>query len=254
MDLKELALKVDIAAFNAKPIKQLSLENSFDLQDAYEVQRLAMEERYMRGEKLIGLKLGFTSYAKMEQMGVHDMIWGRLTDAMLIENRGELNLNKFIHPRAEPEICFRVSKDIHGEIKLEDLDGYIDAMAPAIEIIDSRFEHFKFSLEDVVADNCSSSALVVGDWTKARRDIGDLKMQMYFNDRLEAEGSSKDILGDPWKSVQAATRLAAQYGESIKAGYLIMAGAATAASFIQAGTEVSAVVEGMGEVGFRVAS
>lgn len=252
MDLLNAAKTLDQAAANAKPVEQLSKQEDFTLDEAYEIQKLAIKERLDRGEKLIGLKMGFTSEAKMQQMGVHDMIWGRLTDSMTIKNGGEVHLSKYIHPRAEPEICFRISKDIHGEVAYEDLDEYVDGMAAAIEIIDSRFENFKFSLEDVIADNCSSIGLTIGEWQTPSHDITDLKMSQKFNGEVVAEGSSADILGDPWKSLQAATRLAAQYGESIKAGHVIMAGAATAAVFLKPDIDVKAMVEGMGEVGFKV--
>ena len=106
MDLKQAAIKLDQAAMKAQLIEQLTKEHHFNLDEAYEIQRLAIQERITRGEKLIGLKMGFTSEAKMQQMGVHDMIWGRLTDSMIIENGGEAELAKYIHPRAEPEICF----------------------------------------------------------------------------------------------------------------------------------------------------
>lgn len=252
MDLKQAAIKLDQAAMKAQPIEQLTKEHHFNLDEAYEIQRLAIQERITRGEKLIGLKMGFTSEAKMQQMGVHDMIWGRLTDSMIIENGGEAELTKYIHPRAEPEICFHISKDINGEVALEDLDEYVDGIATAIEIIDSRFENFKFSLEDVVADNCSSIGLAIGEWQKPTRDIQNLKMEQFFNCELVADGSSADILGDPWKSLQAATRLAAKYNEPIKAGYVIMAGAATAAIFLKPESDVEAKVENLGEVRFQV--
>ena len=250
--LDKMAAAVDIAANEAQAISQLSIGTSFSIEDAYEIQKRAIKRRIDRGENLIGLKMGFTSEAKMIQMGVHDMIWGRLTDSMLIENGGELSLGNFIHPRAEPEVCFRISKDIEGEIPLKDLDEYVDGIAAAIEIIDSRFENFKFSLEDVVADNCSSSALVIGKWQKPSRDIGDLKMTQSFNNEMVAEGSSADILGDPWKSLQAATRLAEQYGEPIKEGHVIMAGAATAAVFLKPDSDVQADVERLGSVRIQV--
>jgi 2-keto-4-pentenoate hydratase len=251
MDLLKAAKKLDQAAVNAQPIEQLTNQNEFTLDEAYEIQRLAIKERLERGEKLIGLKMGFTSEAKMKQMGVHDMIWGRLTDSMLIQNNGQTELAKYIHPRAEPEICFRISKDIEGEVALNDLEQYVDGVATAIEVIDSRFENFKFSLEDVVADNCSSIGLSIGEWQKPSGEIRNLEMSQSFNGEIVAQGSSADILGDPWKSLQAATRLAAKYKEPIKAGHIILAGAATAAIFLKPDTRVEAKVEQLGSVQFQ---
>lgn len=252
MDINEIAQIVDNAAINANPVKQISEAIKFSLDEAYTIQKAMIDLRLKRGERIIGLKMGFTSEAKMRQMGVRDMIWGRLTDEMMVENGGTVRMEKYIHARAEPEICFRVSQDIAGEVLLDDLDQYVDGMACAIEIIDSRFENFKFSLEDVVADNCSSTGVVVGDWITPSREIKNLKMTLSFDNEVKAEGSSFDILSDPWRSLQAATRLAYQYGEKIKAGHIIMAGASTAAIFIEKGTTVSAEVSGIGKCSFNV--
>jgi 2-oxo-3-hexenedioate decarboxylase len=251
MNINELATTVDQAAFNASPISQLSLTNTFSEADAYAIQAASMGHRYARGEKLIGLKMGFTSEAKMKQMGVHDMIWGRLTDSMLIEN-GELKMENFIHPRAEPEICFLVNQDIDRELSLEEAPAYVETVAAAIEIIDSRYQNFKFSLEDVIADNCSSAALFVGAWQDKNTPLGDLKISLEIDGEVRHEGSSAAILGDPWRSFVAATRLAHQYGQPILSGSYIMAGAATPAVFLEVGQEVRVRVEGLGEVGFVV--
>ena len=82
-DIKALAQRVDDAAKNATEIPQLT--ESITLEDAYAIQKESMARRFARGEKQVGMKMGFTSRDKMIQMGVHDMIWGRLTDAMIVE-------------------------------------------------------------------------------------------------------------------------------------------------------------------------
>lgn len=252
MNFTALAAILDEAALRAKPVAQLSINHHFSLDEAYEIQRIAIEKRLGRGEKIVGLKMGFTSEAKMKQMGVNDLIWGILTDAMQIEDGGTLSLSKFIHPRAEPEVCFRIAKNIDRELDAEELMDHVDAIAPAIEIIDSRYENFKFSLEDVVADNCSSSGFVVGKWSSPKQSISKLGMRLNFGGKVVAEGSSEDIMGNPWKSLQAATRLAAQYQMPIKKGYVILAGAATAAEFISPQIEVQGEVENLGSARFSV--
>jgi 2-oxo-3-hexenedioate decarboxylase len=252
MPVQELAYEIDQAAFLAQAIPQLSLQQPFSESIAYAIQAASMEHRYERGEKLIGLKMGFTSKAKMEQMGVHDMIWGRLTDAMLFENGGRFYKNTMIHPRAEPEICFRVSKAINRELSLAEAFDYVDGVAAAIEIIDSRYENFKFSLEDVIADNCSSAGFILGDWQAPLENLRDLNITLTIDGKLVEKGSSNDILGNPWESFVAATRLASKYGQEIPAGFYIMAGAATSAVFVEEGMFVFAEVEGLGGVGVAV--
>jgi 2-oxo-3-hexenedioate decarboxylase len=251
MNFKHIISSLDNAAFNAQSIAQWTNENKFSLDEAYQIQKGLIEKRIERGNKLIGIKMGFTSFAKMEQMGVHDMIWGLLTSDMLVIEGDSLCLDKFIHPRAEPEICFRVAKDIDKEISIaEAKESYIDGVAAAIEIIDSRYKNFKFSLEDVVADNCSSAAFVVGDWHGVDINIKDLNIELKFDNKVVANGNSNDILGDPWLSVNHASRLASKSGMTIKAGSYLLAGAATNAVFLERNNEISADIEGFDSIRF----
>ncbi|NND95029.1 MAG: 4-oxalocrotonate decarboxylase [Flavobacteriales bacterium] len=252
MNIKHLAKKVDNAAANASPIAQLTKANDFSIDDAYAIQRASIERRLSRGEEFIGVKMGFTSKAKMEQMGVHDLIFGVLTSEMSIDNGGQVAFSKFIHPRAEPEIAFRISETIDSELSLQSLSGHVDGIAPAIEIIDSRYENFKFNLEDVLADNCSSSGLVIGDWSRPEIDVDDLKMELVINGQVRQLGNSRAILEDPWAALQHATRLASKYGWTIPKGSIVLAGAATPAEFLAKGDEVKVIVESLGEASFSV--
>lgn len=253
MNIESLARTLDTAAYNAEPVEQLSLSEQFNEATAYDIQQELLICRYERGEKFVGLKLGFTSEAKMKQMGVHDLIWGRLTDRMLIEDGGSLTLSEFCHPRVEPEICFLVKKDITRELSLDEVPEYIEAVAPALEVIDSRYKNFKFSLEDVIADNCSSAAFVVGEWQDAPADLKDLQMDLIINGEVQESGTSSAILGNPWKSVANASRLAAAAGQEFPAGSYLMAGAATGAVFLAEGQQIEVKVQGLGTAAFSVA-
>ena len=249
---QEIAAILDNAASHAKATSQISTSQEISLDDAYDIQAKSIARRYERGEKLVGLKLGFTSKAKMEQMGVHDMIWGRLTDSMHFENGADVPKSNFIHPRAEPEIAFLIKKDITESLTLENAAEYIEGIAAAIEIIDSRYENFKFSLEDVIADNCSSTGFLIGDWRKPDTNINDISIELSVDGEVIHAGSSNAILGNPWESVVAAARLSLQYDEPLKQGMILLAGAATPAVYIQVGQTVEANVEGFGKVRLTV--
>jgi 2-oxo-3-hexenedioate decarboxylase len=186
----------------------------------------------------------------MEQMGVSDMIIGQLTADMQLDTDTPLNTSKCCHPRAEPEIAFRLCKDIGGVLDANEVLDYVDGVASAIEVIDSRYENFKFSLEDVVADNCSSCAFVVGSWCEVPLGLNGLDMTMSFDGTVEAEGSSDAILDNPFEALAAATRLAHQHGIILKKGMIVLAGASTAASFIKETKEVSLEVDGLGKATF----
>lgn len=249
--INQLAETLDRAAATATATPQISAEEEISLEDAYKIQQASISLREARGEKIVGVKMGFTSRAKMEQMGVHDMIWGRLTDAMIVEDGGEIDHSRYVHPRVEPEIAFLLKAPLKGKISLAQATNAIEAAAPALEIIDSRYRNFKFSLTDVVADNSSSSGFVVGPWRKPDFDMSNLGMLMTVHGRGQECGSSAAILGNPLRSLSAAARLAGD-DVDLDAGSIIMAGGATAAFALEPGDVVSLEVEKLGCVGFKV--
>jgi 2-oxo-3-hexenedioate decarboxylase len=249
-DIQALAEVLDTAAKLHTEIDPLTPEHAFSLEDAYRIQRASIARRYARGEKAIGVKLGFTSRAKMVQMGVDSLIWGLLTDAMLYEEGAEVDLRDFIHPRAEPEVCFLTRRDIDRPLTLIEAAGYLDGVAPAMEIIDSRYRNFKFTLEDVVADNCSSAGLVIGGFCSMSNALSNRGVLVRFNGRVVQMGSTGAILGDPLRGVVQASRLLAQAEMVLPAGSLIMAGAATSAEALAPDIHVCNEVSGLGRVEF----
>lgn len=249
-NILELAQKLDDAARTAKEIPQIT--ESLTIDEAYEVQKQNIAQRLSRGEKRVGIKMGFTSRAKMVQMGVHDMIWGRLTDGMLIEDGGATSLLRYVHPRVEPEVAFLLKHELVGNITPMQALSAVEAIAPALEIIDSRYQAFKFSLTDVVADNCSSSGFVVGAWHSPDIDFSNLGMVVSFNGRARLIGSTAAILGHPLRSLVAAARYAAEADEPLQAGWIVMAGGATEAAALNGGEWVECEVQHLGRAGFSV--
>ncbi len=251
-ELLALAEQLDGAALDATAMSQLSNAHEVSVDDAYEIQRLSIERRIARGEQLVGVKLGFTSRAKMIQMGVDDMIWGRLTDRMMIEDGGAIDLNNYVHPRVEPEIAFLLKRSLAGTVTLAAAQAAVEAVAPAMELIDSRYEAFKFNLADVVADNCSSSGFVIGAWREPEADVSNLGMLLEFNGRPVQTGSSAAILGHPLRSLVNAARLAESAGFQLESGWIVLAGAATAAEALKPGIHVRTVVEKLGTAELNV--
>ena len=252
MDIAAAAANLDQATSDATAIPQLSSGEQFDLETAYRIQASGIVLRLDRGEKRSGAKMGLTSRAKAAQMGVDDVIYGRLTDAMLVEDGGEAAAAEFIHPRVEPEVAFLLKAPLTGNVSPAEAYSTVEAVAPALEIIDSRYQDFKFSLNDVVADNCSAAGYVVGPWCRADNDVANLGMILEFNGRAVQIGSSAAILGHPMRSLAAAARLAAATGEQLEAGWIVLAGGATAAEALTPGTSVRLCVENLGQVGFAL--
>lgn len=251
--LSDLAERLDTAAAQAVAMAQVSHLRMLSVEQAYDVQRLSIERRYGRGERLVGWKMGFTSRAKMEQMGVDELIWGRLTDAMAIENNGTLRLSGYVHPRIEPEICFRLRTPLQGQVDAASALAAVDAIAPALEIIDSRYENFKFSLPDVIADNSSSSGFVIGPWRDAGGlDLAALEMALMVDDSPIESGKGSAILDHPINALIAAARLIPPHDGALQPGMIVMAGAATAAWPLKPGVTVAADVESLGRASVSV--
>lgn len=249
-DIEKAARILDEAMRTARPVAQFG--TGLSVTEAYAVQKAAFAHRLSRGERRVGVKMGFTSRAKMIQMGLEDLIWGRLTDGMIVEDGGEIDFQSYVHPRVEPEIAFLLGKPLAGVVTALQAQDAIAAAAPAMEIIDSRYQNFKFSLSDVVADNASASGFVIGAWTKRDVDLSNLGMVMSFDGRAVQMGSSAAILGNPIRALIAAARLVGEAGERLEAGDVVMAGGATSAEPLRPGLHVRLEVHSLGCAEFSV--
>lgn len=234
-DLRDYAQQLASAAADARAVPQLALHETHDEATSYDVQHLVVQDRIERGASLTGIKLGFTNPAKAAQMGVFDVIAGSITSDMQVADGGTVALTELIHPRIEPELAFLVARDLDLSAPTNiPFTEAVSAVAPALEIIDSRYENFEFSLQDVIADNTSASKYVVGPWLSfdgslSATTIANLGVTLELDGRVSATGSTAAILGNPVRAYEAACRLARKFGFTIPAGSIILAGAATVA-------------------------
>lgn len=252
--IEKLAEIVDVAAQNASPIKMLTAEYpELSLEDAYKIQRASMARRFSRGERLVGLKMGLTSRAKMQQMGVHNPIYGHLTDEMARQAGDTVYLSQHCHARVEPEIAFVLRSPLKGRVSSAEAQAAVGGVCAALEVIDSRYEDFKFTLNDVVADNASSTRFVPGDFIAvADLDVSNLGMVMKVNGEVREVGSSAAILEHPLKSLVALVHMLDDVGEGLEAGQIVLAGGATKAIALEPDTVVTLEVQHLGEVSFFV--
>lgn len=242
---------VDSAAVAVTPITMLTAEApEMTLEEAYDIQRASIARRLERGEALVGMKMGLTSKAKMEQVGVHNPIYGHLTDTMVEGSGAELDRDLFIHPRVEPEVAFLLGDDLEGPVTPAEALDAVESVCGALEVIDSRFRDFKFTIIDVVADNASSSKIVLGTERVApdELDLGNLGMVMSHNGEVVKTGSSAAIYEHPANSLAELANMLAERGEKLEAGQIVMAGGATAAIHVDSGDHVQVEVDGLGTV------
>jgi 2-oxo-3-hexenedioate decarboxylase len=244
--------KLHKARIHAQAIPQFgkTLEN-FNEDDAYNIQEEGILYRLDAGETLVGVKMGLTSEAKRQQMNLKSPLYGVLTDKMQVQNGASYSMTASIHPKIEPEVAFLIGKDLKGDVSYNEVLEACDAACAALEILDSRYEQFKyFSMEEVISDNSSSSHFVLGEWKKDFKDLGidSLKMTMTINGEVVQEGTTKAISGDPVVSVVELVSLLARRGQYLKANTIVLAGAATPAVNLEAGMQVDLKVEGLDSV------
>lgn len=225
-----------------------------DLADAYAIQDALIDARLAAGDTLAGAKLGLTSKAKQEQMGVDEPAYGWVTSATVLDADAEVRLDELIHPRIEPELVFVMGSALSGaEVTADDVLAATESVVGGIEVIDSRYEAFKFTLPDVIADNTSAARVAIGADGVGPRDV-DLRA---ITCTLTVDGdevgtaTGEALLGDPAHCVALLVRHLARSGRGLEAGWLVMAGAPLPAVPLSIGTTATATYSHLGPVTIR---
>src|SRR5689334_424078 len=222
-----------------------------DLETGYRIQDVALEQRLARGERLVGVKLGLTSKAKQERMGVDVPLVAWLTDAMILAAGDAVQQDRLIHPRIEPEIVFVMRDRLEGPgVTRESAMAAVGSIAGGAEVIDSRYRNFRFRAGDVIADNASSGAYVVIDNTVTPDEI-DLraeKVEVHVDGKLQYSGSGEDVQGHPGEALALAANDLARRGKAIEAGWVVLTGGITDAVFAAPGSTIEVKFSSLGEV------
>lgn len=243
-----IASTLDQTRFARRALGPGEFSYGLDVHEAYRVQHAGIALRVQRGEATAGLKMGFTSKAKMRQMGVDSVIAGQLTEPMRVADGGVLDLSGFIHPRVELEVAFRMGADVDFSDPRCDPADHIESVAVAMEVIDSRFAGFGFDLGKVIADNTSAAAFVVGRWLAwDHRDLSNLAAELDVNGQPAQVSSTAAILGQPLRALSELRTLAREHALVLRAGDTVLAGAATEAVPLVEGVVEGRIV-GLGRV------
>jgi 2-oxo-3-hexenedioate decarboxylase len=218
----------------------------FDLATAYAVQRLLRAE----AGPLAGWKLGVTSRAKQAQVGVHEPVRGFLAASAALDLGEPLQISDHIQPRAEPEIVFMMGTDLAGPVvSSADVLAATAAVAVGIEILDSRFRDYAFTMADVVADNCSAGRYAIGPpIPPAGLDLRLVGVVLEHNGEVVATASGAAALGHPASAVAWLVRSLATENEGLRAGDVVLSGGLTAAVPLRAGDVVTATADRLGSV------
>jgi 2-oxo-3-hexenedioate decarboxylase len=222
---------------------------ALDLETAYAIQDEALRLRRERGETLIGLKLGLTSRAKQERMGITSPLLAWLTDAMVLP--AGVPVPSLIHPRAEPELVFVLGRRLAGPgVTAATALAAVDRVYGGIEIIDSRYTDYRFTLPDAVADNGSSAYFGVGPVGLPPAAL-DLSLEAAL---LEVDGQIVDtatgaaVQGHPAEALALAANALGARGLALEPGWLVLTGGMTDAVPLRRGSRVAAHFSHLGSI------
>ena len=213
-----------------------------DLDEAYRIQAEVFARRLADGERRVGWKLGYTSPAMREQMGVDAPNLGPLTDRMMLAS-GAVVPERVAQPRVEPEIALRLGRDLVGPVDVAEVLAATAAAHSCLEVVDSVWAGYRFRLEDNTAD-LSSAAFVVLGRPIVSTDLATVRVTMTRNgehvgDATGAAASGHPAAGVAWLAGELAGR-----GESLRAGDLVITGGLLPAVPLEPGDVVSAVFDG----------
>ena len=248
----ELAADLAEAERSRVGIAPLTTGNpDIDVIDAYEIQLINIRQRVAEGARVLGHKVGLSSKAMQEMMGVDEPDYGHLLDEMQVFEDRPVPAGKYLYPRVEVEVGFVLADDLPGEGCTEDdVLAATAAFAPAIELIDTRITDWKIKLCDTIADNASSAGWVLGGARVSPKDIDiqNIDAVLTRNGEVVAKGRSDAVLGNPVTAVAWLARKVDSFGVRLKAGDIVLPGSCTKAIDARPGDDFVADFDGLGSV------
>ncbi|MGE7768003.1 2-keto-4-pentenoate hydratase [Peribacillus sp. NPDC096540] len=257
MKLVQLAKQVADSQKRGLEMDKITLSNpELTVNQAYEIQKLSINETITDKNKFIGWKMGLTSKAKQQQVGVKEAIYGRLTSSMELQ-KPFLKVGELIHPRVEPEFAFLFKEELKGtNITAKDVWRAVECVFLALEVIDSRYKNFSFTLTDVVADNASSAKILLSNqaYSPYHTDWAQTEVKLYQNGEIRKKGRGEAVLDHPIHSIVELVKMIDREGLSIQSGMIVLVGGITDAVSVQADDEIVADYGDLGKLSLHVTS
>jgi 2-keto-4-pentenoate hydratase len=248
----ELAADLAQAERSREPIRPLAAAHpEIDVVDAYEIQLINIRQRVAEGARVVGHKVGLSSLAMQQMMGVDEPDYGHLLDEMQVFEDTPVKAAKYLYPRVEVEVGFILADDLAGAGCTEDdVLKATAALVPAIELIDTRITDWKIALCDTIADNASSAGFVLGAARVPPTDveITGIEAVLTRNGGVVARGRSDAVLGNPVVAVAWLARKVQSFGVRLRAGDIVLPGSCTRAIDARPGDHFVADFAGLGSV------
>jgi 2-keto-4-pentenoate hydratase len=228
-----------------------SVKPDLTIKDAYAIQLENIYRKLEQGQKVVGKKIGLTSLAMQNLLGVNEPDYGHLLNSMVIENGGSVPMDKVMQPKVEGEIAFILKKELRGpNVTTLDVLQATEYIVPALEIVDSRVQDWKIKLADTVADNASSGFFVLGG-KPMKIDEVDMKlvgMVLTKNGEIVNTGVGAAALGNPASCVAWLANKLSEFDIPLRQGEVVLSGALSAAAEAKAGDVFTARFAHLGQV------
>ena len=224
------------------------------IEDAYHIQQQMLSRRIAAGEKVIGKKIGVTSHAVMNMLGVHQPDFGYLLDGMVYNEGESIEMSTLIQPKAEGEIAFLLKSDLQGPgVTAADVLAATEGVMACFEIVDSRITDWKIKIQDTVADNASCGVFVLGDQLVdiSNLDLALCGMVLEKNGEIVVTGAGAATMGHPVNAMVWLENTLGALGIALKAGDIVLSGAMGAMVPVKAGDSLRMAIGGIGGCSVR---
>ncbi len=215
---------------------------------AYSVQDEFVAARVRDGAKIVGWKVGCTSPAIRKQFGLSQPISGKLLEPDIFASGINLNSTRFVECAVEPELVFRLGESLAGEIDDERVLGSLASVCAGIELHNYHFWLGYPTVQELIASNGIHAGLVLSDFQSLPQewDSESERVSILVNDQVQASATSKEIMGGPLRSIEWLAKHAAERGQPLRAGDLVIPGSAVELVRVKAGDAIEARFERLG--------
>ncbi|WP_414447091.1 2-keto-4-pentenoate hydratase [Burkholderia sp. 22PA0099] len=243
------------ARLTSTPIDPVSRTHGIDdIETAYAVAAINVDHAIAAGRRIVGRKIGLTSFAVQQQLGVDQPDFGTLFSDMEYGSGQTISIDRLIQPKVETEIALILGSDLQPEsLTREIFVRNIEAAIPAFEIVDSAIANWDITIADTIADNASSGLYVLGKTARSfdETELATCRMQCTMDGTVVSTGSGAACLGNPLNAAWWLVKTLTSLGQTLHAGDIILTGALGPMVPLETHSEFAAEIEGFGTVQFR---
>lgn len=252
MSIEQAIMQLRQAATTGEPCAPIrALIPDSDINAAYEVQQRLNDERVAAGGRIVGRKIGLTSLAVQEQLGVDQPDFGSLFADMVFCDGEPIDLSRFIQPKVEAEVAFVLGEDIDTQTPtIADVIRATAFVLPAIEVVDSRIQNWDIKITDTIADNASCGAVVLGTvpYSLSALDLPGMGMLLEHNGQVVSTGAGRACLGSPTVAVTWLAQELKRRDNPLRAGEILLSGALGPMVAVKGAGVYRASINGLGDV------